>query len=77
LVLVLIVRIKDNVELYASLTGSAPYVESPDAEIAILVKGKFVTNDWRDCSDDTVLGWVSPNDVLDALNWAAKQERVD
>lgn len=50
-----------------------PDARSPDAEIAIWDKnGVWLTRDWRPDLGDDVAGWLSPMDVLEALNWAAQ-----
>jgi len=47
-------------------------VESFDAEIAIWERGgQWITKEFKGNGD--VLGWQSPSDVLEALNWAAKR----
>ena len=44
---------------------------SDDAEIAIFKPGhQWLTKKWKPDAGDDVIGWVGPNDVLDALNWA-------
>ena len=49
--------------------------DGSDAEIAIFNKyGEFVTNQWKDCRGDDVIGWQSPEDVTSALVWAASQD---
>lgn len=43
---------------------------SQDAEIAIIGKNnEWLTRKWRDEGDD-VIGYVTPDDVLEALTWA-------
>jgi hypothetical protein len=45
-------------------------VESFDAEIAIWKRGgQWITKEFKNSADD-VLGWQSPSDILEALNWA-------
>jgi hypothetical protein len=47
---------------------------SPDAEIAVIgPDGEFVTG-FPGCPDcDQVRGWVTPNEMLEVMNWAAAQ----
>ena len=49
---------------------------SSNAEIAIWTKNnKWITKEYQDKGDD-VLGWLTANEVLDALNWASKYNKV-
>ena len=47
-------------------------LQSNSAEICIWDKdGNYLTHKWKDDGDDTV-GWQSPEQLLEALNWASK-----
>jgi len=53
-----------------------PFIElrncqSPNAEIAIWDKtGEFITKEFENNLNDDVIGYLKPDRVLDALNWA-------
>ena len=50
---------------------------SEDAEVAIFdPDGNYVTGKFTNGGQD-VQGWMSPDKVLDALNWAAQQVKFD
>lgn len=51
-------------------------VASGDAEIAIIGPGEpgsrpWLTREWRPDLYDDVAGWISADEVLDAMKWAA------
>jgi len=45
-------------------------VSSEDAEVAVIYKERFITRMYKNEGD--VLGWQTPEDVLNILNWASK-----
>ena len=50
---------------------------SPDAEIAVLYKGKFVTNDFIENEEDSVKGYCTPEEVARVIYKASIESEVD
>lgn len=48
--------------------------DSPDAEIAVFGPDGELRNDFPGCHEgDTVQGWITPEQMLEVMNWAASQ----
>jgi len=48
--------------------------ESTTAEVAIFNSGGWLTREFKPDIDDDVLGYQTPLQVLEALNWAAQRK---
>lgn len=51
---------------------------SPNAEVAVIDPRGNLVMGWPHCADnDTVMGYLSPDQVLDVLVWAQKRPPID
>lgn len=67
-------RFNRNVEPDASAVSIWQRHNSPDAEIAVFGPDGEFRNDFPGCHEgDTVSGWITSEQMLEVMNWAAAQ----
>ena len=49
---------------------------SSDSEIAIFIKGKWITKEYKDEGDD-VIGYQTPDQVAEAIKWARNYKVIN